>query len=98
MLETQAYPHLVLDTTMTGIGSETIKSFTSALAIPTITASFGQEGDLRQWRNIDENEKEYLIQICPPADVIPEIVRAIILHQNITNAAILFDNSFGKQS
>ncbi|KAJ8982944.1 hypothetical protein NQ317_005259 [Molorchus minor] len=94
MLMGQTFPHLVLDTTMTGIGSETVKSFTSALALPTISASFGQEGDLRQWRNIDDNEKEYLIQICPPADIIPEIVRSIVLHQNITNAAILFDESF----
>ncbi|XP_074039015.1 ionotropic receptor 25a isoform X1 [Leptinotarsa decemlineata] len=94
MLETQTYPHLVLDTTMTGLGSETVKSFTQALALPTISASFGQEGDLRQWRNIDENEKDYLIQICPPADIIPEIVRTLVLNQNITNAAILFDNSF----
>ncbi|KAJ8927532.1 hypothetical protein NQ314_019989 [Rhamnusium bicolor] len=96
LIETQAFPHLVLDTTMTGIGSETVKSFTAALALPTISASFGQEGDLRQWRNIDENERQYLIQICPPADIIPEIVRSIVLNQNITNAAILFDNSFGK--
>ncbi|CAH1971639.1 unnamed protein product [Acanthoscelides obtectus] len=94
MLESQTYPHMVLDTTMTGLGSETVKSFTQALALPTITASFGQEGDLRQWRNIDEDEKEYLVQICPPADIIPEIVRTIVLYQNITNAAILFDQSF----
>lgn len=96
MLETQSFPHLVLDTTMTGIGSETVKSFTAALGLPTVSASFGQEGDLRQWRNIDDVEKQYLIQICPPADIIPEIVRTIVMNQNITNAAILFDNSFGK--
>lgn len=95
MIQNQIYPHLVLDTTMTGLGSETVKSFTAALALPTISASFGQEGDLRQWRNIDDNEKEYLVQICPPADIIPEIVRSIVLNQNITNAAILFDSSFG---
>lgn len=96
MLETQAYPHIVLDTTMTGLGSETVKSFTGALGLPTISASFGQEGDLRQWRNIDDVEKQYLIQISPPADIIPEIVRTIVLNQNISNAAILFDNTFGE--
>nr|ALR72535.1 ionotropic receptor IR6 [Colaphellus bowringi] len=94
MLDAQAYPHLVLDTTMTGLGSETVKTFTQALALPTISASFGQEGDLRQWRNIDDNEKDFLIQISPPADIIPEIVRTLVLNQNITNAAILFDKSF----
>lgn len=97
MLEAQTPPHVVLDTTMTGLASETVKSFTLALGLPTISASFGQEGDLRQWRNIDESEKDYLIQIMPPADVIPELVRTIVLNQNITNAAILFDDSFGKE-
>lgn len=95
MLEKNTPPHLVLDTTKTGLASETVKSFTAALGLPTISASFGQEGDLRQWRNIDDNEKEYLIQICPPADMIPEIVRTIVINQNITNAAILFDEYFG---
>ncbi|CAG9835987.1 unnamed protein product [Diabrotica balteata] len=94
MLEGKTPPHLVLDTTMTGLGSETVKSFTAALALPTVSASFGQVGDLRQWRNIDDNEKKYLVQISPPADLIPEIVRTIVLNQNITNAAILFDHSF----
>ncbi|XP_056631910.1 ionotropic receptor 25a [Diorhabda sublineata] len=94
MLESKSYPYLVLDTTMAGLGSETVKSFTAALALPTVSASFGQEGDLRQWRDIEEHEKNYLIQISPPADIIPEIVRTIVLYQNITNAAILFDKSF----
>lgn len=96
MLSNSLYPHLVLDATMSGMASETVKSFTAALALPTISASFGQEGDLRQWRNINDNEKEYLVQILPPADIIPEIVRTLVLNQNITNAAILFDNSFGE--
>ena len=96
MLDQQTPPHLVLDTTMTGLASETVKSFTKALALPTISASFGQEGDLRQWRDIDENQESYLIQIMPPADLIPEIVRALVLSQNISNAAILFDESFSK--
>jgi ionotropic glutamate receptor len=40
-------PHVVVDMTMSGVASETAKSITSALALPTISASFGQEGDLR---------------------------------------------------
>lgn len=96
MLDARTPPHLVLDTTMTGMASETVKSFAAALALPTISSSFGQDGDLRQWRNIDDEQKEYLIQIMPPADLIPEVIRTIVLYQNISNAAILFDNSFGK--
>jgi glutamate receptor, ionotropic, invertebrate len=43
-------PHVIFDTTKTGVSSETVKSVSSALGIPTVSASFGQEGDLRQWR------------------------------------------------
>lgn len=80
---------------MTGLASETVKSFTSALGLPTVSASFGQVGDLRQWRDISDEQQKYLVQIMPPADLIPEVIRMIVLNQNISNAAILFDNSFG---
>ncbi|XP_050303158.1 ionotropic receptor 25a isoform X2 [Anthonomus grandis grandis] len=94
MLDDNTPPHLVLDTTKAGLASETVKSFSSALGIPTVSASYGQVGDLRQWRNLQPNEEEYLIQISPPGDIIPEVVRTLVLNQNITNAAILFDDSF----
>ncbi|XP_037037565.1 ionotropic receptor 25a [Bradysia coprophila] len=87
-------PHIVLDTTITGVASETVKSITSALALPTISASFGQEGDLRQWRDINEQKSNFLLQVMPPADIIPEVIRSIVQYMNITNAAILYDNSF----
>jgi hypothetical protein len=50
----------------------------------------------RQWRSLDDAEKKYLIQIMPPADIIPEIIRSIVIFQNITNAGILFDDSIGE--
>ncbi|KAH1005541.1 ionotropic receptor 25a [Dendroctonus ponderosae] len=94
MLDDNNPPHLVLDATRAGLASETVKSFTAALGIPTVSASYGQQGDLRQWRNLQPNEEEYLVQISPPGDIIPEMVRTLVLNQNITNAAILFDDSF----
>lgn len=96
LLEDNTPPHVVLDMTMTGMASETVKSFTAALGLPTISASFGQDGDLRLWRNINAEQKNYLVQVMPPADVIPEIIRTIVEKQKIANAAILFDDSFGK--
>ncbi|XP_045532788.1 ionotropic receptor 25a-like [Pieris brassicae] len=87
-------PHVVLDFTTTGVGSETIKSFTSALGLPTISGSFGQEGDLRQWRGLNSNQTQYLLQVMPPADLLPELIRAIIIKQDITNAAVIFDDFF----
>lgn len=50
----------------------------------------------RQWRNLDGEQQKYLVQISPPADIIPEIVRSIVVAQNITNAGIMFDDTFGK--
>lgn len=87
-------PHVILDTTMAGVASETVKSVSSALGIPTISASFGQEGDLRQWRDIDAQKQGYLLQVMPPADIIPEVIRGIVEYMNITNAAILYDDTF----
>lgn len=122
-------PHVILDTTKTGVSSETVKSVSSALGklfiknfttklmafskeklifrklnlicyifinlgIPTVSASFGQEGDLRQWRDISEKKKGYLLQVMPPSDVLTEIVRSIVTYMNITNAAILYDETF----
>lgn len=63
MLSKKQPPHVILDTTITGVGSETVKSFSVALGIPTITASFGQEGDLRQWRNLNDQKRNYLLQV-----------------------------------
>lgn len=88
-------PHIVFDTTISGVASETIKSLTSALALPTVSASFGQEGDLRQWREINDKKRNYLLQVMPPTDIIPEVIRSIVEYMNITNAAILYDESFG---
>lgn len=98
MVKNSKPPHLVLDTTVTGLSSETVKSLTAALGLPTITASYGQERDLVKWRNIDEDEQKYLIQLNPPTDVIPEIIRDIVGRQNITNAAIMYDSYFGETS
>ncbi|KAK3870060.1 hypothetical protein Pcinc_024666, partial [Petrolisthes cinctipes] len=46
MLDSNEAPHIVLDATTTGMMSETIKSFTRALALPTLSATYGQEGTL----------------------------------------------------
>lgn len=46
-VDANAPPHLVLDATKTGMVRDTIKTFTKALALPTFSASYGQEGDLR---------------------------------------------------
>nr|CAD7199712.1 unnamed protein product [Timema douglasi] len=46
-LEEKKAPHVVIDTTIAGVPSEVVKAFTSALGLPTLSASHGQDGDLR---------------------------------------------------
>ncbi|XP_031337563.1 ionotropic receptor 25a-like [Photinus pyralis] len=94
MLANKTEPHLLLDTTRSGMGSEMVKSFAAALELPTISASFGQEGDIRSWRRHSAAQHNYFVQVMPPGDLIPELIRTIVLQQNISNAAILFDNTF----
>ena len=50
-------PDFVLDTTTYGVGAETVNRFTALLGIPTLSAQFGQEGDLLGWREITEEQK-----------------------------------------
>uniref|UniRef100_A0A2P2I0J5 Ionotropic receptor 25a-like n=1 Tax=Hirondellea gigas TaxID=1518452 RepID=A0A2P2I0J5_9CRUS len=87
-------PHLILDATRTGIVSETVKSFTKALSLPTFSSSFGQDGDLREWRDLTETEQQFLVQLMPPADILVQVVRDVVQTQNITNAGIFYDDSF----
>lgn len=96
MLDSELAPHIVFDTTKTPIMSELAKSFTSNLHLPTVSSGFGQDGDIYQWRNISKEKQKYLLQVMPPADIIPEIIRSIAINTNMTNAAILFDGTFGK--
>jgi len=51
-------------------------------------------GDLRQWRELSEEKKNFLLQVNPPADMIVEVVRSLVQKLDITNAAILYDESF----
>lgn len=87
-------PDLVLDMTRSGFGAETVNSFTSAVGIPTLSSQFGQAGDLRHWRDLNNDKQLYLIQIMQPADLIPEAIRQLAIPMNISNAAIMFDNDF----
>ena len=50
----------------------------------------------REWRELQPLQEKYLIQIRPPGDVMPDAFREIVQRQNAANAAILYDDSFGK--
>ena len=50
------------------------------------------------WDDIASKEGDYLIQISPPADSLSDVVRVMVEERGVTNAAILFDHTFGESS
>lgn len=95
MVENSEPPHILLDATLAGSTSEAIKAFAAALGLPTISSSFGHDNDLREWRELNEYQQQYLIQVLRPNDVIHSLIRRIVIRQNMTNVAILFDKTVG---
>ena len=115
MLDAGTPPDLVLDLTKNGISSEAVKLLSLSLGLPTVSAAFGEEGDIRfavifltnvrnctrmlffgrQWIDLTDEQQKYLIQVRPPGDLFPDILRDLAIANNITNAAILYDTSFG---
>ncbi|ODM93591.1 Glutamate receptor ionotropic, kainate 2 [Orchesella cincta] len=87
-------PDIVIDFTRHGIPSEAVKIIVKVMNLPTISATFGQEGDIRSWRELKPNMKQYLIQVAPPADMVPQSVRSIVSQQDMTSAVFLFDNDY----
>ena len=50
----------------------------------------------REWHDLIGMQEKYLIQIRPPGDVMPEAFRELVMKQQATNVAILYDDTFGK--
>ena len=48
------------------------------------------------WRDLSVEQEKYLVQIRPPGDVITMSIRTLVSTQNITSAAVLYDDTFGK--
>ena len=101
VLTTNSHPDLVIDGTLlpSAVGSRLsslIKRYTQRSAVPTISTSYNLGDTHDEWSNLSQLEQEYLIHIHQPGDVIPYIVKNLISHHNITSAALLYDDSFGK--
>ncbi|XP_034949070.1 ionotropic receptor 25a-like isoform X2 [Chelonus insularis] len=87
-------PDLVLDTTRSGFSGEIVRIFTAAVGVPTFSAQFGEREDLTHWNNLPKDREKYLVQVKPPADLIPNVIRLLIMQANISDAAIIFDDNF----
>ena len=96
MIDAGTPPDVVLDTTKAGDFSDPVKSLTKSLGLPSVALSFGEARTLKEWNDLNEKQMKYLIQIRPPADPMTDVIRTLAMEQNLTNAAILHDDSFGK--
>lgn len=53
MNNTKAIPDFILDLTTFGPGAEAVNYLTLQLGVPTLTAQYGQEGDILGWEEIN---------------------------------------------
>ena len=96
MIDGGTPPDLVLDLTLGGMTSEVMKSLSLSLGLPSVTSTMGEEEDITEWESLTESQEKYLIQVRSPSDMFQYIIRDLVKHTDISNAVILFDDSFGK--
>ncbi|KAG8201467.1 hypothetical protein JTE90_024336 [Oedothorax gibbosus] len=96
---TKSKPTILIDTTRRprAIGNRAgtlVKKVARKMAIPTVSATYGLAKDgIMEWENLDAIEKQYLVQIVPPGNIITQVVRDIASKQNMTTTGVLFDES-----
>lgn len=52
----------------------------------------------RAWHALQMENEAFLVQISPPADILLEVIRALVLHQKITNVAVLHGDEFSNNT
>merc|ERR1719422_603704 len=94
MSDASASPDLLIDSTLAGKSSEIIKSLSLTLGIPTVSLTYGNPDDLGEWFDLKTDQEQYLVQVRPPGDTMTDVLRKLVEDHNITNAAIIFDDSY----
>jgi len=94
MIDAGTPPDVVLDFSYGGMSSEVIKSLSLSLGLPTVSTSMGEEGDIDEWMDLSGEQEKYLIRMRGPDDIFQFIVRDLASVTNISNAAILYDDTF----
>lgn len=56
-------PDVILDMTIADVGAEVTASFTASMGVPTLSAEYGQEDDIKYWRDLDFDQRGYLVQV-----------------------------------
>ena len=96
MIDSGSPPDLVLDLSTAGDSSELVKSLSLNLGLPTVTSSTGEAEDISEWSALTAEQEKYLVQVRSPSDMFQYIIKDMATLTNITNAAILFDESFSE--
>ena len=94
MIDAGNPPDLIVDSVATGFYPDVIRTTSYTLGLPTLSLNYHNSDT--KWSQLSTKMEQYLVHIRPPGDVITGIIRQIVSRQNITNAAILFDDTFGK--
>ena len=96
MIDSGSPPDVVLDLSTAGDSSEVVKSLSLTLGLPTVSSTMGEKEDIRKWSELTAEQEKYLVQVKPPSDVFPDVINDMATLTKITNAAVLFDESFGE--
>ena len=96
MIDSGSPPDVVLDLSNGGDSSEMAKFLSLNLGLPTVTSTMGLAEDIKEWSELTAEQEKYLVQVKPPSDVFPDVINDMATLTKITNAAVLFDESFGE--
>ena len=96
MIDSGSPPDVVLDLSTAGDSSEVVKSLTRTLGLPTVSSSFGEAGDIKEWSALTAEQEKYLVQVRSPVDMLQYIIKDLVTVTHITDVAILIDESFSE--
>ena len=96
MIDSGNPPDVVLDLSTAGDSSEVVKSLSLTLGLPTVSSTMGEVDDINEWSALTSEQEKYLVQVRGPSDMFQYIIKDMAMLTNISNAAILFDESFSE--
>jgi len=87
-------PTYMIDVTEVSQISPILKNMAREMGIPTISTTYQLGSGIINWRNLDDIEKQILIHINQPGDIIPQMAKDIAVRYNYQTIVILYDQSF----
>ncbi|KAJ8664779.1 hypothetical protein QAD02_006441 [Eretmocerus hayati] len=88
-------PDVILDATTHGPTSEIAEYFATQLRVPMVSAHYERSGHLLGVRDVPDDQKDNLVRLTNPAEVLPRIVMKHCENFKIESAAILYDSVLG---